>query len=75
MVERVSTATAYTTSTGTAAAGFLGLGLSDWALIVGMACAVGTFGLNWYYKQRALRLRQKEVAEGIKRSIFTDSQL
>ncbi|HFK4064853.1 TPA: phage holin [Kluyvera ascorbata] len=27
-----------------------GLGLSDWAIIVGIACTVITCGVNWYFR-------------------------
>lgn len=29
-----------------------GLGLSDWAIIVGIACTVITCGVNWYYRRK-----------------------
>ncbi|EJN5847209.1 phage holin family protein, partial [Salmonella enterica] len=28
------------------------LSLNDWAVIVGILCTVGTFGINWYYKRK-----------------------
>ncbi|QPT15467.1 holin [Serratia rubidaea] len=28
------------------------LTLKDWAVLVGMAVAVGTFAINWYYKRK-----------------------
>ncbi|ELV2782380.1 TPA: phage holin family protein [Enterobacter cloacae] len=28
------------------------LSLNDWALIVGILCTIGTFGINWYYKRK-----------------------
>lgn len=28
------------------------LSLNDWAVIIGILCAVGTFGINWYYKRK-----------------------
>ncbi|WP_255427283.1 HP1 family phage holin [Serratia sp. JUb9] len=28
------------------------LTLKDWAVLVGMAVAVGTFAINWYYKHK-----------------------
>ncbi|HHQ4306210.1 TPA: phage holin family protein [Serratia fonticola] len=28
------------------------LSLNDWAMIIGIACTVGTFGVNWYYKRK-----------------------
>lgn len=38
-------------------AGLGALTLSDWALITGIICTLGTFALNWYYKQKELQLR------------------
>ncbi|MCS3433686.1 phage holin family protein [Klebsiella sp. BIGb0407] len=29
-----------------------GLTLSDWAIIVGIACTVVTCGVNWYYRRK-----------------------
>lgn len=34
-----------------------GLTLSDWAIIVGMLCTIGTFALNWYYKRKEFNLK------------------
>ncbi|EGY1539111.1 hypothetical protein JHR70_002367 [Salmonella enterica] len=28
------------------------LSLNDLAVIIGILCAVGTFGINWYYKRK-----------------------
>ncbi|GKX40445.1 hypothetical protein SOASR014_41840 [Pectobacterium carotovorum subsp. carotovorum] len=28
------------------------MSLNDWALIVGIICTLGTFGVNWYYKRK-----------------------
>ena len=28
------------------------LSLNDWAVIIGILCTVGTFGINWYYKRK-----------------------
>lgn len=28
------------------------LSLNDWAIIIGIACTIGTFGVNWYYKRK-----------------------
>ncbi|WP_072105723.1 HP1 family phage holin, partial [Salmonella enterica] len=25
---------------------------NDWAVIIGILCTVGTFGINWYYKRK-----------------------
>ncbi|HBT4315756.1 TPA: holin [Klebsiella aerogenes] len=29
-----------------------GITLSDWAIIVGIACTILTCGVNWYYKRK-----------------------
>ena len=29
-----------------------GMSLSDWAIIVGIACTVITCGVNWYYRRK-----------------------
>ena len=29
-----------------------GLSLSDWAIIIGIACTVITCGVNWYYRRK-----------------------
>ena len=26
--------------------------LTDWAVIIGITCTIGTFGVNWYYKRK-----------------------
>ncbi|HAG0868420.1 TPA: hypothetical protein G8127_004875 [Salmonella enterica] len=31
------------------------LSLNDWAVIIGILCTVGTFGINWYYKRKRQR--------------------
>ncbi|WP_456319161.1 HP1 family phage holin [Klebsiella grimontii] len=28
------------------------LSLNDWAIIIGIVCTIGTFGVNWYYKRK-----------------------
>ena len=28
------------------------LSLNDWAVIIGITCTIGTFGVNWYYKRK-----------------------
>lgn len=28
------------------------MSLNDWALIVGIICTLGTFGVNWYYRRK-----------------------
>ncbi|MGM7977655.1 HP1 family phage holin [Yersinia enterocolitica] len=39
--------------------GFGAMSLNDWAVLIGMACAVGTFALNWYYKDKEFKLKFK----------------
>nr|WP_227538777.1 HP1 family phage holin [Klebsiella variicola] len=29
-----------------------GMTLSDWAIIVGIACTITTCGVNWYYRRK-----------------------
>jgi len=36
----------------------LGLSLNDWAMLVGILTAAGTFIVNWYYKRQHLKLAQ-----------------
>ena len=38
-----------------------GLSLSDWAIVIGIACTVGTFVINWYYKRKEYRLLQTQA--------------
>jgi hypothetical protein len=68
MVERVTTATAYTASTSTAAVGFLGMAVSDWGILVGIVGTVLTVCVNWYY--RARDDRRKEARAQLEREIF-----
>ncbi|EKN4745171.1 phage holin family protein [Yersinia enterocolitica] len=35
------------------------LSLNEWALVIGIACTVGTFGVNWYYKRKEYQLRER----------------
>lgn len=51
-MDKFSTPLAYSSS---GSLMFLGVGVSDWAVIVGMVCAAVTAGVNWYYR-RAERL-------------------
>lgn len=34
----------------------LSLSLEQWAIVVGMVTAIGTFFVNWYYKRQHLKL-------------------
>ncbi|WP_291969322.1 HP1 family phage holin [Candidatus Symbiopectobacterium sp.] len=36
-----------------------GLTLGDCAIVVGMACTIGTFAINWYYRRKEYQLREK----------------
>ncbi|CQH27795.1 phage holin family protein [Yersinia enterocolitica] len=47
--------------------GFGAMSLNDWAVLIGMACAVGTFALNWYYKDKEFKLKfnPKSGAENV----------
>lgn len=40
---------------GTTTTIFGALSLNDWALIVGIACTIGTFIINWYYREKDFR--------------------
>ncbi|HHL2582438.1 TPA: phage holin family protein [Yersinia enterocolitica] len=35
------------------------LSLNELALVIGIACTVGTFGVNWYYKRKEYQLRER----------------
>ncbi|OAT53268.1 hypothetical protein M989_02118 [Kluyvera georgiana ATCC 51603] len=39
-----------------------GLGLSDWAIIVGIACTVITCGVNWYFRWKEREDRRNGYA-------------
>ena len=55
-----NTSSSIAVGTGSATAMFGALSLNDWAIIIGIVCTVGTFALNWYYKQKSFRLLEKE---------------
>lgn len=59
-----TSAAAYGTGAGVILIG--GLSLSDWAIVIGIACTIGTFAVNWYYKQKEFKLLQAKshLAEG-----------
>ena len=38
-----------------------GLSLSDWAIVIGIACTIGTFAINWYYKRKEFQLMQDQA--------------
>ena len=54
------TSSSIAVGTGSATAMFGALSLNDLAIIIGIACTVGTFALNWYYKQKSYRLQERE---------------
>lgn len=55
-----NTSSSIAVGTGSATAMFGALSLNDWAIIIGIVCTVGTFALNWHYKQKSFRLLEKE---------------
>ena len=60
-MEKHSSILAYLTSVGTAIFG--GLTLQDVALGVGIITTMGTFAVNWYYKEREHDREEEERAE------------
>lgn len=54
-----TSAAAYGTGTGMILIG--GLSLSDWAIVIGIACTVITFVINWYYKRQTYKLMKSNV--------------
>lgn len=57
-----TSAAAYGTGTGMIVIG--GLSLSEWAIVVGIFCTVGTFAVNWYYKRQEFKLKQEQAHIG-----------
>ena len=55
-----NTSSSIAVGTGSATAMFGALSINDWAIIIGIVCTVGTFALNWHYKQKSFRLLEKE---------------
>lgn len=47
--------------TGAASVVIGGWSLNEWAIAVGIACTVGTFLVNWYYKRQEFRLMQLQA--------------
>ncbi|MEM7986771.1 phage holin family protein, partial [Morganella morganii] len=37
--------------------------LSQWAIVAGIICTVGTFLVNWYYKRKEFQLKAGEHHE------------
>ena len=54
-----TSAAAYGTGTGMILIGWLSL--SDLAIVIGIACTVGTFAINWYYKRKEFQLMQAQA--------------
>lgn len=54
-----TSAAAYGTGTGMILIG--GLSLSDWAIVIGIVCTIGTFAINWYYKRKEFQLMQAQA--------------
>ena len=65
IMDRTTTTMSYTASGATAAGGLLSL--NDWALIIGIVCAVATLLLNaWYQKRkdsRDIELHKAQMAQ------------
>lgn len=63
MSDHKTTLAAYSTSIWTFLAGFFStMTANDFALYVGIACTLGTFGVNWYYKRKHLKLIEARCA-------------
>lgn len=45
---------------GTTTTLFGALSLNDWALVVGIVCTVGTFAINWYYRDKEYRRKLRD---------------
>ncbi len=61
-MEKFTSGAAVGTGSTTALVG--AMSLNDWAIIVGIICTVGTFGLNWYYKRKEFILKQQKASDG-----------
>lgn len=61
ILEKHAAVSAYATSAATSVAGWITL--QDFAIYVGIATAIGTFVLNWYYKSR--EDKRQEAARGL----------
>lgn len=59
----MSTTSAAAYGTGTSMILVGGMSLSDWAIIIGIACTVGTFAINWYYKRQEFLLKQQRSGD------------
>lgn len=61
-MEQKSSVTAYLTSAFTAF--FSTVTLQDVGLYVGIICTVGTFAVNWYYKNRDIKRKERLYGRG-----------
>lgn len=46
---------------GSATALFGAMSLNDLAIVIGIACTIGTFVINWYYKRKEFQLMQDQA--------------
>lgn len=60
-MEKHSTLWSYITGISTAVGAYLTL--EKFALIVGIITTILTFGVNWYYRAREYRLREKAIGK------------
>ena len=56
------TSSSVAVGTGSATAMFGALSINDWAIIIGIACTIGTFSVNWYYKRKSYQLMEDQAA-------------
>ncbi|WP_140187787.1 phage holin family protein [Providencia stuartii] len=57
MHEKYSSPFSYALGVITTAAG--ALSLDQWAVLIGIVCTVATFLVNWYYKRKEFKLRER----------------
>ena len=43
---------------GSTTALFGAFSLNEWAIVIGIICTLGTFGVNWYYRWREYQLKR-----------------
>lgn len=60
-MDKHSSFTAYTTSIGTGLFG--SVTLNEFAIITGIICTLGTFAVNWYYKYRDDKRRDRRETD------------
>ncbi|CND88205.1 Uncharacterised protein [Yersinia nurmii] len=56
-MDKYSSGSSYWLGGMTAALG--ALSLNEWAIIIGIACKIGTFAVNWHYKRKEFQLQEK----------------